>query len=75
MFSRADVIFYRLLGCMNTPKQGLKVCAEHEETTTEFVDEESNKKSNEVQGVIKVLESKETRNSTLYKVRYIKNNK
>jgi len=55
---------------MNTPKQGSNVCEEHEKTTTKFEDEQEQKiSSDEVLGVIKVLEVKETRTSRLYKVR------
>lgn len=49
---------------MNTPKQGLNVCQEHERTTTTFIDcssEEIEKKSSskqEFQGVINILEKK-----------------
>ena len=59
---------------MNTPKQGEIVCGEHLKTTTKFIDcslQETEKKSsakNELQGIVKILNTKETRTSTMYQV-------
>ena len=61
---------------MNTPIQGKHVCHEHEHNTTKFVDcssdeaEKKTEQSDEVQGVMKILEKKETRNSKMFKVTF-----
>ena len=61
-------------GCMNTPSKGFEVCDEHIETTAPFVDSSSDEKekeslaTKEYEGVMKILEIKETRTSKMYKV-------
>ena len=57
---------------MNTPSKGSSVCEEHIQTTTQFsncLDEkEESPPNNENQGIMKILEIKETRHSKMYKV-------